>query len=446
VTDLGQRYALWLEMTFEVVRGRRTAAIAIAILAIRSIAEWFRLPAVARGTLWAEDARRFLNSASIVGPANALAVPYAGYLHTIPRLIAGFAVQFTPVSSWADVMSGASCVVAAGVAALVFVCSRDIVQPIVPRILLASITLLDPLSPHEVLGNAANLHWYFLWLSPWLLLYRPRSRTGAWALGLVALLASLTEIQLVFAMPLLAWRMRDRRRWPVRIPFAVGVLTQLIVTLADPRGTGPHTVIGLPSLAAGFLVNAVLPIVFPTSQAVGWTFAHGGPLIGIVLLLLLLAIAGWGFMHSHGPARRLFVALPLASMGLYAAAVEATPTGFSDYAASSAAHWATPWIDRYGVVPSMLLLAVIPVALGVLGPATRTARRILWAGSVVLVVLLLAQFIPSSTRRDGGPLWSPQVSRATLLCESRPPTTFVPLAGAPGGTWLVHVQCARLLG
>ncbi len=424
---------------------RSTRVIAISILIVGSMAEWIRLPAVARGTLWAEDARRFLDNAAVVGPMRALAIPYAGYLHTVPRLIAGFSVQFVPVSAWAVAMSGASCVVAAGVAALVFVCSRDVVTSIVPRLLLAGITLLDPLSPHEVLGNTANLHWYFLWLSPWLLLYRPRSRLGAWALGLVALLASLTEIQTVFAMPLLAWRARDRRRWPVRIPFAVGVIAQVIVTITHPRGSGAHALIGLPSLFDGFLVNSVLPIVFPSSSAVGWTFTHGGPLIGIAILLIFAALACWGFLRTRGTARWFFVALPCASMGLYAAAVEATPAAFSDYAALSPTQWATPWIDRYGVVPSMLLLSMIPIALGFMSQTTRTARRARLLGSVALVAVLLVQFIPSSTRRDSGPLWAPQVSRAALVCAGKPPATSIALAGAPGGTWLVHVECARLL-
>ena len=425
-------------MNWSALRGRMTVPIAIAILVMGSTAEWLRLPAVARGTLWAEDARRFLNNAVAVGPIRALFIPYAGYLHTVPRLVAGAAVQFAPVSSWALVMSGASCIVAAGVAALVFVCSRDVVESLTPRLLLAAITLLDPLSPREVLGNTANLHWYFLWLSPWLLLYRPRSRVGAWALGAVALLASLTEIQLVFAAPLIAWRWRDRLRWPVRILFALGVAAQLVVTLSDPRGFASHSLIGLPSLAAGYLVNGVLPIVFPSSGSVGWSFAHGGPLIGIALLSTFLAVALWGALRSRGTLRWLFVLLPLSSMVLYAAAVEATPSAFSDYASNSTAHWANPWIDRYGVVPSLLLLAVIPLALSL---ARRPARLV---GALVLTAVLLAQFTPSTTRRDSGPLLAPQVTRALELCESRMPATQVSLAGAPGGNWLVVVSCARL--
>lgn len=438
MTNLGGQHAVSIEMNWTGLRDRMTVPVALAILVVGSVAEWLRLPAVTRGTLWAEDARRFLESAVAAGPAPAVLTPYAGYLHTVPRLIAGAAVQFAPVRSWALVMSAGSCIVAAGVAALVFVLSRDVVEGIVPRLLLAAITLLDPLSPREVLGNTANLHWYFLWLSPWLLLYRPRSRVGAWLLGTVALLASLTEIQLLFATPLIAWRWRDRRRWPVRALFLLGVITQLVVTLTDPRGAGGSALIGIPSLALGYLVNAVLPIVLPSSQSVGWAFTHGGPLIGIVILATLLAVAMWGIVHSRGVVRTLFIVLPVSSMVLYTAAVEATPAAFSDYSAYSPKQWEAPWIDRYGVVPSLLLLAVIPLALSL----TRRVTRMI--GAVALIAVLLAQFTPTQTRRDGGPLLSTQVASASQLCTSEPPATLTKLRGAPGGTWLVWVSCARI--
>jgi hypothetical protein len=434
----------------------RTTAIAVGIAVVGTVVEWMRLPAVAAGTLWAEDARRFLNNAVAQGSFPALFTPYAGYLHTIPRIIAGIAVSFTPVDAWAFVMSFGSCLVAGSVAALVFVCSRAAFAGWTPRVMVSAITLLDPLAPHEVLGNTANLHWYFLWLAPWLILYRPRSRVGAWALGIAALFAGLTEIQMVFFTPLLAWQFKDRRRWPTRGLFLIGLAAQILTTLISPRGTFSAThLIGVPSLVDGYFINAVSTIWLPTSASIGWVFTHGAGLIPLLLFLPFLLAAIWGFAGGSSATRTLIATMLLGSFLLYVAAVEATPAGFSNYANSTPAQWASPWLTRYGVVPSMMLLALIPLAIWGRKRASKTpvslnrvrsrrARTARWVSIALMVALLFGQFFPATTRRDSGPLWQPQVAAKRAFCESRPASTMVSLAGAPGAAWLVNVPCAIL--
>jgi hypothetical protein len=430
-------------------------SLAVGIAVLGTLLEWMRLPSVAAGTLWAEDARRFLNNAVAKGSFPALFTPYAGYLHTVPRLIAGTAVSFTPIDDWAFVMSFGSCLVAGVVAALVFVCSGAVFTGWLPRVLLAAITLLDPLAPHEVLGNTANLHWYFLWLAPWLFLYRPRSKAGAWALGIAALFAGLTEIQMVFFTPLLAWQSKDRRRWPTRGLLLVGLAAQIVTTLLAPRGSFSMHLIGVPSLVDGYFINAVATIWLPTSASIGWAFTHGAGLIPLLLFLPFVLAAIWGFAGGSPLTRILIASLLVGSFVLYGAAVEATPASFSDYANSTPAQWANPWRTRYGVVPSMMLLALIPLAIwgrrrapGFADSRIRDmrgrTRTVSWVSVALMVALLLAQFVPANTRRDSGPQWQPQVAAKREFCESRPASTKVSLAGAPGAAWLVQVSCSML--
>jgi hypothetical protein len=71
-------------------------------------------------------------------------------------------------------------------------------------------------------------------------------------------------------------------------------------------------------------------------------------------------------------------------------------------------------------------------------------RTVSWVSIALLVALLFGQFIPVTTRRDSGPLWQPQVAAKRTFCESRPASTVVSLAGAPGAAWLVNVPCAIL--
>ncbi|MDQ1583833.1 MAG: hypothetical protein QOF36_1887, partial [Microbacteriaceae bacterium] len=404
----------------------------MTILIVGAIAAWLRLPASAQDTLWAEDARIFLNQAVHTGPFPALFSSYAGYLHTVPRIIAGLVVQFVPIELWANSMAGGACFVAAGVAALVFVCSRDVVGWLPARLVLASITILVPLAPREVLGNTANLHWYFLWLTPWLLLYRPRSRSGAWMLGVAALLAALTEIQMAMFVPLLLWGFRDRVRWPVRALFLVGVSAQVLTTLLWPRGHSTAELIGPVSLAYGYLINCVMTIWLPSALDIGKLLTGVGPIACVVFLLPFLAAAAWGLRYGNRLKRVLVVTLLLASVVLYATAVEISPGTFYDYARETAQQIADPWLARYGVVPSMMLLALIPIAVTTRRPGAaiaglrmplqptvaQTLRRVTrlavpWAASLLVVTLMLAQFAPASTRRSGGPLYEPQVAAQT---------------------------------
>jgi hypothetical protein len=444
-------------------RRHRNGAITVAILIVGTAAAWLRLPAAAQGTLWAEDARIFLNQAVHMGPFPALFNSYAGYLHTVPRMIAGLTVQFVPIELWANSMAAGSCLVAAGVAALVFVCSRDIVGWLPARLVLASITILVPLAPREVLGNTANLHWYFLWLTPWLLLYRPRSRSGAWMLGVAALLAALTEIQMAAFVPLLLWRFRDRVRWPVRALFLVGVAAQVVTTLLWPRGHSTADLIGPASLAYGYLINCVMTIWIPSALDIGKLLTGVGPIACIVFLLPFLAAAVWGFRYGGRLKRVVIGTLLLGSVVLYVTAIEISPGTFYDYASMTTQQLANPWLARYGVVPSMMLLALIPIAVTTRRPrravaalrapiqpaVARSLRRVTrlalpWAASVVIVALMLAQFGPASTRRSGGPLFAPQVAAQMRACLTKPTSDVLPLAGAPASAWKVYVPCSLL--
>jgi hypothetical protein len=442
-----------------------TGAVAVTILIVGSLGAWLRLPAAARDTLWAEDARDFLGDAVTDGPVAALFKPYAGYLHTVPRLIAGLTEQFAPIDAWAMVMAGASCVVVGGVAALVFICSRDTVPWVPARVILAGITVLVPLAPHEVLGNTANLHWYFLWLTPWILLYRPRSSVGAWLLGCAVLLAALTEIQMILFLPLLVWNWRDRRRLPVRALYLLGVAIQLVTTLMVPRGPSHGTPVGLLSLADGYLINAVMTIWFPDATDIGRLLDSFGPLIGVALLLPFLAAAAWGWWRGTAVTRLCIITLLVGSVLLYAIAVEVSPGTFYNYASPPLLERADPWLARYGVVPSMFLLALVPLAVSTTNrrrqhqsdaalPVSSSAAAIvphtrpqlITSGVVLCAVLavMLVQFTPSSTRRDGGPLWQPQVAAARAACASEPPTHVVALDGAPASDWKVRLSCSRL--
>lgn len=434
---------------------RANGIVALVIFVAGALCAWSRLPSAAQGTLWAEDARIFLAQAVHRGSIPALFQSYAGYLHTVPRTIAGLTVLFVPIDGWAAAMAFGACLIAAGVAALVFLCSRDVISWLPARIVLASTTILIPLAPREVLGNTANIHWYFLWLAPWLLLYVPRTRAGSWLLAVVALFAALTEIQMAAFAPLLLWGWRDSQRWPVRAMYLLGLAAQVVVTVVLPRAPSNGTVIGPLSLGYGYLINSVMTIWSAKPQVLGQILTTGGPAAGIAMLIPFLAAAAYAIVAGNRIQRIMTATLVAASLVLYVVAVEVSPATFYDYAAMSQRQLADPWLARYGVVPSLCLLAVVPIAVTVAfarrrgNSRTAESRRGRLRSAVpgvalaLAIAIMLVQFTPSSTRRSGGPLWEPQVVALRERCEGLARHTPVTLAGAPGSAWKLTVQCSE---
>lgn len=369
--------------------GRRPVLLLVALGLACALVAWLRLPAVAHDTFWAEDGRTFVSSAALGGPV-VLLQPYAGYLHTIPRLVAAVVVLL-PVSWWALATTAAACAIAGALAVVVFVCARDLVPWLPARLFVAGLTVLAPLAPREVLGNLANLHSLILWTLFWIVLSRPRTTRAAVALAAVAVLGALTEIQAVFLAPLLLLRAHDRRVWIVRAGLIAGMVAQLVVTFAWPRAENTN------------------PAVDP---------------------LVAAALAG--------------------SVLLYAVSVETNPNAFYDYAGLTRTRLDTVWLTRYGVVPSMLLALVPAVAASIAFCRRRLHRgRAQWPAWSVLAAaglcaaLILAQSGPQWTRRSDGPAWQPQLASAAEQCRRDDELKFVNLRETIG--WKVSVPC-RYLG
>jgi hypothetical protein len=424
-----------------------------------ALAAWLRLPAVARDTLWAEDGRNFLQGAIDSGPVNSLFIPYAGYLHTIPRMIAAV-VELLPISWWAIGMTAGACIVAGVVTVTVFVATRGIIDWMPARVAIASLTVLAPLAPREVLGNAANLHSLLLWALFWIALSRPRTRASVVGLSVVALLGSLTEVQSVFLLPLLLVHPTDRRRWPARAMLLIGVIAQVTVTVVFPRSPSGHAPDDPLSIGYGYLINAVMPLGVPQTS-IGPALDAIGPGAGI-LLLIPLVLAGVTVMRRGTRIERVVViALAAGSVVVFCGSVVANPNTFYAYADMNAHQLADAWLTRYGVVPSMMLAAILLTGLSVAVRARRQAPR--WAGrqarrwdrivprserpfvllavlSCLLLVSLVAQFVPFDTRRSAGPEWQPQLAAASEHCESLPPTSRVFLQETIG--WRVAVPCS----
>ena len=413
-----------------------------------AVTAWLRLPPIARDTLWAEDGRNFLQGALNLGPLNSLVVPYGGYLHTLPRIVASLTVSLVPVQYYALAMTAGACILAGILASIVFVCSVDVVSWLPGRFSVAMLTVLAPLAPREVLGNEANLHSLVLWTLFWVLLYRPRTRWGRVGLGVFALLGSLTEIQAVLLIPLLVWRSRDRARWWPRAAFVLGVAVQLLVSVFWPRGSTGNPPLGAASIVYGFFINSVVPVWIP-QLAIGPAVVWGGMALCTLLFLPFVIAFVVSLTFGSSTQRVAAIGLFVGAIVVYFFSVIENPHTFYDYAHLSPPALAQLWLVRYGVVPSMMLCALAVVAMAIVVSRTQrdrsaTSIRMLtaYAALALLVVALLVQFVPQDTRRSSGPAWQPQIVTLRGVCSSLPASSTVQIDETIG--WHVTVPCALL--
>jgi hypothetical protein len=446
---------------------RRIDAVAwtFGVLVVGALLSWARLPWSARKLVWAEDGSFFLTDSDQLGTMDTLLKPYMGYLHLVPRAVVGLVGHFGNLAYLADQIALVCCLIVGAVAALVFHCSSAVTDWRAARLALASVAVLVPTAPLEVLGNTANLHWYLLWASVWLLLYTPRSWLGSIGLGLVALAIALTEILTGFLAPLVFYRFRSARMWPVRIGYGLGLLLQVHATLVSPRDTGASPP-GLASTVEGYFLQAVTTIFFAQDKTAGEVLARTGWWIGLVLAVPALLSWVYVLVRGRSVTRVASTALALLSVLVWVFAFRGVSGGpdweYADFGTSEFTSFA---IVRYSVLCSMCLIALpllaavelrrraqLRAATVVVAPgrlaAVRRYRRLSAAlvGVIPLAVVcvMLANFTPEVTRRSGVPVWSTSVAAARAQCEVQRGRGSIDLPVAPGGDWVATLSCATL--
>ncbi len=457
IRDDGSRVGRW----------ERAGAVGVFVLAV--VLAWSRMPAAVRDVLWAEDGRTFLGEGVQYGTLGTLTRSYAGYLHQYPRLVAGVVQHVLPVEGWATGIAFGAVVGTGLVAAVVFVCTRDATARLTPGAALAAragialAVVLVPIATNEVLGNLANVHAYFLWMMPFVLLHRPRSWASSVGLAVVTLLGALTETQAIVFAPLLVLGLRARRTWPVRAAFLAGAGLQLAVWLGSDRHRGQvgRATIDLASLADGFGLNAGMT-TFLSRAASGEVLAAVGSWAGLLFLVPFVVAFVWVLVRGDRTQRTLAVVLALYAVVLWCAAVVLNPKPAYAYAGMSPEFLRYAWVSRYGVFPAtaglvLVLLALVTPrrwsrtrsAVGVAAPASadpsrrslrprRVPRRpalgtaVRSTVAVVLLVLMVVQFRPlGPVLRTDGPRYTAAVAAAREACRTLPADRAIRIRSAP---------------
>jgi hypothetical protein len=241
---------------------------------------------------WAEDGTVFFAQAWTFG-ARAIALPYAGYLHVLPRLIAWGAVQFDPLR--------APLLFHLGAAGLTLYVAARTQSPRMPFERHAGFALAVVLVPDafEVLLFLSNVQWVLAGGLLLLLLSRdaarPRERVHD---ALAAVLLGLTGPFSVALAPLFAWR-AVQRRTRASVTLAALVLataaaqTWLIVRTpgaASDKTVATEALLAVPGMRVGasLFVGQFVPPDYP----LGAETALGVGLLALVALLAARRGAG----------------------------------------------------------------------------------------------------------------------------------------------------------
>ena len=179
-------------------------------------------------SLWAEDGGIWLSDALNRDFFDAFTTPYNGYLQGLSRLVAE-PVSWLPVDWYAPAMAIVGALIVSGCALFVWRASAAHIRNPYLRASLAAMVLLLPVVGAESLANVTNSIWPLLFACFFALLWRPRSVAAAVGAAILVLVAALTNIGVVFFLPLWLMRLiaaRDRRDLVIVAAFAIGLAMQ----------------------------------------------------------------------------------------------------------------------------------------------------------------------------------------------------------------------------
>lgn len=190
------------------------AAMAVACLLLLAKKPW----ALLTPQLWAEDGSIHLVDVDQWG-ARAFFIPYRGYLHLLPRLIAWIARETADVARWPAIYNGAALLVTLVI--FVRLASPRLALPGKPWLVLAFVLVAHS---GEIFLNITNLHWLTgFFLVQQVLIGRPQTFVQRMGDIVLTVLAGLSDPSSIIFLPLFWWRWwRDRQGDNLSVLLVVG--------------------------------------------------------------------------------------------------------------------------------------------------------------------------------------------------------------------------------
>lgn len=412
------------------------------VIAVASAAiVYLRTPSAARGVIWAEDGRNFMVD-HLVNGYGGVFEPYQGYLHVVPRLLAGVVVDLLAPEQVAHGMTVAAALVIGAVSGALVWYAAMATERIWIRALIGLVPALVPTGPLEMAGNLANLHWYFLLLGFWMFLAVPRNWVTSWIAAVAVLLMTLSEPQLLIALPLFIRNIRERRTWPIASAAVIGIGAQLVISAVFPRQLYTSGAkLDLSDIVIGYLFEPFAGSFWWDTTRVARRVELTGPWLIVLGFALVAAFVVLALVAGSRVSRWLIAGHILGSACIWAAALLLNPAESFQFSFDIAVFVDNFRTWRYVGVSSMLALAGLIVAADALLSRPRMKYLGFVAVAVVSASLLVnsAAIDPARVPRVGGANWPAEVDRAATEC-GRAPADDVQVNTFPRH-WDVRVPC-----
>lgn len=392
-------------------------------------------------SLWAEDGTVYLSDAVHTGFGGSLFDTYATYLVFVPRAIAEVADLF-PLQNAPAVMSVLSAAVVALSGLIVWQATAGLVESPYLRGALATATVLAPVGGLESTDSAAYVPWYMLFATFWILLWRPRTRTGAAGAGLFALATGLSTPGVWFFLPLALLRtlvFRDSRDALLLAGFWAGAAVQVpVLAFNDETAVTP---LWTQDIWTAYLQRAVdgaalgLRLGGEAWVQFGWPFL-------IALLLAALAALAYGLWRASFAARLLALIAVPTSLLMFVVSVYQRAVG--PEMVWPAGHYAEA-AGRYAIVPALLLVSVAVVLVDRRSARPGDGERPRWPGYAALALIALSvavSFDVENVATRGAPPWQAALDQGARVCAAEGGgETGVPTS-PPG--WGLSIPCPQL--
>jgi hypothetical protein len=370
-------------------------------------------------TVWAEDGKVFLAGAVEQGFESFFHF-YAGYLQTVPRIGALVAAAF-PLSMAPLVMTTFAVTIASVCAATVEALSGAYIAARWIRVGLGLCFGFLPAIRVETIANMANLQFFLVAASFWVLLVIPRTRAGR-GLSVVFLVATAASTIVGFVLfPVALLRLLDRRnRLPAQIFVGVQALHGIVILIARPA-RNVQALTSLHNVVHHFVYDVI------ASQFFGGPFSenhHPHLTLFVIGVAAVASIVLLLFNPPHDARSELIVAVGALILGgvtyLLEAATDST-------------------VPRYAVLPALFILFGVGIVADV---AWRLKVARTMTGVVALAVVLSWSFsFPVTSYRDTGPRWSVAYPDAQRACQGATRVERLPIL--PVG-WTMTLPCSAI--
>lgn len=394
-------------------------------------------------SLWAEDGAVLLQDALTRGFVDAVFTDYAGYLILVPRLLGEAAAALPLRDAPAGISILSSLVVAASGFAVWHASSGHIVNPYL-RGLLAGLTVLTQVGGIETIASASYTLWYMLFATFWLLLWRPRTSTGAaLATAFIVLTCLSTPVAWFFA-PLAILRaiaIRDGRDRAIVIGYFASAAGQfLAVALASSEDQVKSELTG--NIGTVLLQRIVDGTAFGLRLGGEMWAIFGWPFL-ITLTVAFVAALALGLRRTAPSVRYLAaLAIPIA-LGMFVISL------YQRGVATPMLWPADAWNGdggRYVLVPVMLFISVILAMVDQSWRGRARGDRRTWLGfGVVAIIALtaLVSFPAENLEGRGTPPWSASMDKSEQICSAAPRETATFDISPPG--FVLVLPCSTIL-